>query len=210
MAKPPAKVEAGARELARRDRVLRLALKTHGVPELRRARPNRTHFAELARSICYQQLAGKAAAAIHGRFDALFDGEPTPAAVLAVSMEDLRGVGLSGSKATSILDLAEKVDAGMVELDRMNRLPDDVVVRELTLVRGIGEWTAHMFLMFQLGRLDVWPTGDYGVRNGYSRMYDLPEMLTPKVLEAEGERFRPYRSLVAWWCWRAVDTVTPG
>ncbi len=210
MAKPPAKVEAGARELARRDRVLRLALKTHGVPELRRARPNRTHFAELARSICYQQLAGKAAAAIHGRFDALFDGEPTPAAVLAVSMEDLRGVGLSGSKATSILDLAEKVDAGLVELDRMNRLPDDVVVRELTLVRGIGEWTAHMFLMFQLGRLDVWPTGDYGVRNGYSRMYDLPEMLTPKVLEAEGERFRPYRSLVAWWCWRAVDTVTPG
>ena len=210
MAKPPAKVEAGARELARRDRVLRLALKTHGVPELRRARPNRTHFAELARSICYQQLAGKAAAAIHGRFDALFDGEPTPAAVLAVSMEDLRGVGLSGSKATSILDLAEKVDAGMVELDRMNRLPDDVVVRELTLVRGIGEWTAHMFLMFQLGRLDVWPTGDYGVRNGYSRMYDLPEMLTPKVLESEGERFRPYRSLVAWWCWRAVDTVTPG
>jgi DNA-3-methyladenine glycosylase II len=210
MAKPPAKVEAGARELARRDRVLRLALKTHGVPELRRARPNRTHFAELARSICYQQLAGKAAAAIHGRFDALFDGEPTPAAVLAVSMEDLRGVGLSGSKATSILDLAEKVDAGLVELDRMNRLPDDVVVRELTLVRGIGEWTAHMFLMFQLGRLDVWPTGDYGVRNGYSKMYDLPEMLTPKVLEAEGERFHPYRSLVAWWCWRAVDTVTPG
>jgi DNA-3-methyladenine glycosylase II len=210
MAKPPAKVEAAARELARRDRVLRLALKTHGVPELQRARPNRTHFAELARSICYQQLAGKAAAAIHGRFDALFDGDPTPAAVLAVSMEDLRGVGLSGSKAASILDLAEKVDAGLVELDRMNRLSDDVVVRELTLVRGIGEWTAHMFLMFQLGRLDVWPTGDYGVRNGYSKMYDLPEMLTPKVLEAEGERFRPYRSLVAWWCWRAVDTVTPG
>ena len=77
-------------------------------------------------------------------------------------------------------------------------------------MRGIGEWTAHMFLMFQLGRLDVWPTGDYGVRNGYSKMYDLPEMLTPKVLEAEGERFHPYRSLVAWWCWRAVDTVTPG
>jgi DNA-3-methyladenine glycosylase II len=209
MAKPPAKVEAGARELARRDRVLRLALKTHGVPDLKRARPNRTHFAELVRSICYQQLAGRAAAAIHGRFDALFDGDPTPGAVLALSVEDLRGVGLSGSKATSILDLAEKVDAGLVELDRMNRLSDDVVVRELTLVRGIGEWTAHMFLMFQLGRLDVWPTGDYGVRNGYSKMYDLPEMLTPKLLEAEGERFHPYRSLVAWWCWRAVDTVTP-
>jgi DNA-3-methyladenine glycosylase II len=208
MAKVPAKVEEGARVLAKRDPVLRRALKAHGVPELYRAQPAKTHFAELARSICYQQLAGRAAAAIHGRFAALFEGPPTPQAVLALSMEQLRAVGLSGSKATSILDLAEKVDAGLVELDRMNKLPDDVVVQELILVRGIGEWTAHMFLMFQLGRLDVWPTGDYGVRNGYSRMYDLPEMLTPKVLEAAGVPFRPYRSLVAWWCWRAVDTVT--
>ena len=209
MAKAPPKVEDGARELAKRDRVLRLALKTHGVPDLKRARPGNTHFAELARSICYQQLAGKAAAAIHGRFAALFDGPPTPEAVLALSMEELRSVGLSGSKATSILDLAEKVDAGLVELDRMNRLPDDVVVSELVLVRGIGEWTAHMFLMFQLGRLDVWPIGDYGVRAGYSKMFDLPEMLTPKKLEPEGERFRPYRSILAWWCWRAADTAIP-
>ena len=148
-------------------------LKAHGVPDLKRARPKRTHFAELARSICYQQLAGRAAAAIHGRFAALFDGPPTPEAVLALSMEELRSVGLSGSKAASITDLAEKVDAGLVELDRMNRLSDDDVVRELILVRGIGEWTAHMFLMFQLGRLDVWPTGDYGVRSGYSKMYGL-------------------------------------
>jgi 3-methyladenine DNA glycosylase/8-oxoguanine DNA glycosylase len=208
MAKVPEKVEAGARILAKRDPVLRRALKAHGVPELYRARPAKTYFPELARSICYQQLAGRAAAAIHGRFAALFDGPPTPQAVLALSMEELRGVGLSGSKAASILDLAEKVDAGLVELGRMNKLPDDVVVQELILVRGIGEWTAHMFLMFQLGRLDVWPTGDFGVRSGFSRMYDLPEMLTPKVLEAAGEPFRPYRSLVAWWCWRAADTVT--
>jgi DNA-3-methyladenine glycosylase II len=209
MAKPPAKVEEGARELASRDRVLRLALKSHGVPDLKRARPKATYFPELARSICYQQLAGRAAAAIHGRFAALFDGPPTPQAVLALSMEELRGVGLSGSKATSILDLAEKVDAGLVELDKMGRLSDDDVVRELILVRGIGEWTAHMFLMFELGRLDVWPTGDYGVRAGYSKMYGLPEMLTPKLLQAEGERFRPYRSIVACWCWRATDTVVP-
>jgi len=208
-AKAPTKVEEGARELARRDSRLRAALKAHGVPELRRARPAKTHFAELARSICYQQLAGRAAAAIHGRFAALFDGPPTPEAVLGMSMEQLRSVGLSGSKATSILDLAEKVDAGLVELDRMHRLPDEVVVRELVLVRGIGEWTAHMFLMFQLGRLDVWPTGDYGVRNGFAKMYGLPEMPTPKALQAEGDRFQPYRSLVAWWCWRAVDTVIP-
>jgi DNA-3-methyladenine glycosylase II len=159
--------------------------------------------------VCYQQLAGRAAATIHGRFAALFDGPPTPEAVRALSIEELRAVGLSGSKAASIRDLAEKVEAGLVELERMNRLSDDDVVRELVLVRGIGEWTAHMFLMFQCGRLDVWPTGDYGVRSGFAHMYGLDPMPTPKQLEPLGNRFRPYRSLVAWWCWRAVDTVTP-
>jgi 3-methyladenine DNA glycosylase/8-oxoguanine DNA glycosylase len=209
VAKVPAKVEEGARELAKRDTVLRGALESFGPPDLRRGRPKRTHFAELARMICYQQLAGKAAAAIHGRFDALFDGPPTPDTVLALPMEDLRGAGLSGSKAASIVDLAEKVDMGLVQLERMGRLPDEEVVRELTLVRGIGEWTAHMFLMFQLGRLDVWPIGDFGVRNGYARLYGLKMMPTPKELQPLGDLFQPYRSLVAWWCWRAADTVTP-
>jgi 3-methyladenine DNA glycosylase/8-oxoguanine DNA glycosylase len=209
VAKVPAKVEEGARVLARRDKVLRGALKSFGPPDLRRGRARRSHFAELARMICYQQLAGRAAAAIHARFDALFDGPPTPDTVLALPMEELRGAGLSGSKAASIVDLAEKVDVGLVQLDRMGRLPDEEVVRELTLVRGIGEWTAHMFLMFQLGRLDVWPVGDFGVRNGYGRLYGLDPMPTAKQLDPLGEPFRPYRSLVAWWCWRAVDTVTP-
>ena len=209
MANPPAKVQDAARAVAKRDPVLKAMLRAHGVPDLHRARPAKTHFAELARMICYQQLAGRAAKAIHGRFAALFDGPPTPGAVLALSMEQLRAVGLSGSKAASIQDLAEKVDAGVVELERMNRLPDDTIVRELVLVRGIGEWTAHMFLMFQCGRLDVWPIGDYGVRNGFGHMYGLDPMPTPKQLEPLGEPFRPYRSIVAWWCWRAVDTVVP-
>ncbi len=204
-----AAVEEGARVLARRDRVLARMLREHGVPELHRRRPRRPHFAELARMICYQQLAGRAAAAIHGRFEALFDGPPTPDAVLALPFEILRSVGLSTAKATSIRDLSEKVEAGLVELDRVARLPDDEVVRELVLVRGIGEWTAHMFLMFQMGRLDVWPTLDFGVRSGFARMYQLDAMPTPKQLASEGERFRPYRSLVAWYCWRAADTVTP-
>lgn len=204
-----AAVEEGARMLARRDRVLARMLREHGVAELHRRRPRRPHFAELARMICYQQLAGRAAAAIHGRFEALFDGPPTPEAVLALPFETLRGVGLSNAKATSIRDLAEKVEQGLVELDRVARLPDDEVVRELVLVRGIGEWTAHMFLMFQLGRLDVWPVLDFGVRTGFARMYQLDAMPTPKQLAAEGDRFKPYRSLVAWYCWRAADTVTP-
>jgi len=205
----PAKVQEAARVLAKRDPVLKRMLKEHGVPELRRARPNRTHFAELCRMICYQQLAGRAASVIHGRFAALFDGPPTPEAVLALSMEELRSVGLSGSKAASITDLAEKVDAGVVELDRMNRLSDEQVVQELVLVRGIGEWTAHMFLMFQCGRLDVWPSGDFGVRNGFARMYGIEPVPTPKQLGPVGDPYRPFRSLVAWCCLRVADTVTP-
>jgi 3-methyladenine DNA glycosylase/8-oxoguanine DNA glycosylase len=203
-------VASAVEDLARRDRVIRRMVATHGPPDLRRGRPRRPHFAELARMICYQQLAGRAASAIHARFVDLFDGDPTPEAVLAADGAALRAAGLSASKAASIRDLAEKVEAGLVALDRVSRLPDDEVVRELTLVRGIGEWTAHMFLMFQLGRLDVWPTLDYGVRNGYARLYGLAELPSARELAPLGERFRPYRSLVAWYCWRAVDTVVPG
>jgi len=195
--------------LTRRDPQLRALVRVVGPCTMGWDRTRRPHFAELARMICYQQLAGRAASVIHGRFAALFDGPPTPDAVLALSMETLRSVGLSGSKAASITDLAEKVDAGLVELDRMNRLSDEQVVRELVLVRGIGEWTAHMFLMFQCGRLDVWPIGDFGVRSGFARLYGLEPMPTPKQLEPAGDPYRPYRSLLAWWCCRAADTTTP-
>jgi len=209
MARRAEVLEEAGRVLTRTDPVLARMVKEHGVPELRYRRGRRPHFAELARMICYQQLAGRAAAAISGRFEALFDGPPTPEAVLALPIETLRGVGLSGAKTASIRDLAEKVEAGLVELDRMGRLSDAVVVQELTLVRGIGEWTAQMFLMFQLGRLDVWPVLDLGVRMGHARLFGLAEPLTPKALEAEGDRFRPYRSIVAWYCWRSAETVLP-
>jgi DNA-3-methyladenine glycosylase II len=178
----------------------------HGPADLRRARPRRTHFAELARAICFQQLAGAAARTIHGRFEASLDGDVTPEGVLALSVETMRAAGLSGNKTASIRDLAEKVLAGEVELDRVAKLSDDKIVEELTLVRGIGRWTAEMFLMFQLGRLDVWPTGDLGVRKGYAVIHGRPSMPTPKVLEDLGEPLRPYRSLAAWYCWRAADT----
>src|SRR2546423_1168150 len=161
-------IEKGARVLAKRDPVMARMLRTHGVPDLRRRRPRRPHFAELARMICYQQLAGRAAAAIHGRFEGLFDGPPTPEALLALPVEDLRAAGLSGAKAASIRDLAEKVQAGLVQLNRVARLPDDEVVRELVLVRGIGEWTAHMFWISGRGRLVVCQTLVWGVRAGFA------------------------------------------
>jgi DNA-3-methyladenine glycosylase II len=181
-------------------------IETFGAADLRRARPRRTHFAELVRAICFQQLAGAAARTIHGRLEAALDGDVTPEAVLALPVETMRAAGLSANKTASIRDLAERVLAGEVELDRVARLSDEKIVTELTLVRGIGRWTAEMFLMFQLGRLDVWPVGDLGVRKGYGIIHGLADMPTAKELEALGDPLRPYRSLAAWYCWRAADT----
>ena len=177
-----------------------------GPCELRRGRPRRTHFAELVRAICYQQLAGAAARTIHGRLEVALGGDPTPEAVLALPMSELRVAGLSGNKAASVRDLADKVSAGEVELDRVARLPDAEIVRELTLVRGIGRWTAEMFLIFQLGRLDVWPVDDLGVRKGFARLYRLDPVPTPKLLEPLADPLRPFRSIAAWYCWRAADS----
>jgi DNA-3-methyladenine glycosylase II len=147
--------------------------------------------------------------AIHGRFAALFDGHPTAEAVLATSIDQLRAVGLSGAKAASIADLALKATDGTVPLDRLDELSDAEIVRRLVAVRGIGRWTAQMFLLFQLQRPDVWPADDYGIRKGFAVIHDLATPPTPKALEALGEVYRPYRTIAAWYCWRAVDTVRP-
>jgi DNA-3-methyladenine glycosylase II len=163
------------------------------------------YFASLARSILYQQLAGRAAAAIHARFVDAIGGEVTPGAVLAVAPEALRSAGLSSAKAAAILDLATKAVDGTVPLDALDKLDDEDIIIRLSAVRGIGRWTAEMFLMFELQRPDVWPVDDYGVRNGWTLIYSLPELIKPRELRAQGERFRPYRSLAAWYCWRAVS-----
>lgn len=204
---PRASLSAAAAEVARRDPVMAELIQRAG--RFRLPRPTTDHFGALAESILYQQLAGAAAAAIHQRFEALFDGYLSPEAVLALPEERLRGAGLSGSKAASIRDLAAKVADGTVPLEHINRLPDQKIIERLTVVRGIGRWTAEMFLIFQLRRLDVWPVDDYGVRKGYSLVYALPQLLTPKQLHSEGERFRPYRTVVSWYCWRAVDAALP-
>src|SRR5882762_10400373 len=194
--------QQAAEFLARHDRVMANLMKRTGPFHL--PRPSRGHFAAIAESILHQQLAGAAAAAIHGRFVALFDGDLSPEAVLAVSARKLRAAGLSWSKVAAIRDLAAKVVDGTVRLHRIGRLPDEDIVTSLSVVRGIGQWTAEMFLIFQLRRLDVWPVGDYGVRKGYALAYGLPTLPTPKELQALGERFRPYRTVAAWYCWRAV------
>jgi DNA-3-methyladenine glycosylase II len=199
---PRTTFSAAAAEVARRDRVMAKLMKRAGPFRL----PRRTgdHFTTLAESILYQQLAGAAAAAIHRRFMALFGGHLSPEAVLALPPEKLRAAGLSGSKVASIRDLAAKVADGTVPLALLGRLPDEEIITRLSVVRGIGRWTAEMFLIFQLRRLDVWPVEDYGIRKGYSLVYGLRDLLTPKQLHAKGERFRPYRTVAAWYCWQAV------
>lgn len=165
------------------------------------------YFAALARSIMFQQLAGRAAAAIHGRFVDTVGGKVTPTAVLAAPPQALRAAGLSGNKTAAILDLATKATDGTVPLDELGKLEDEEIITRLSSVRGIGRWTAEMFLMFELGRPDVWPVDDYGVRNGWTLIHSLPAIIKPKDLLQEGERFRPYRSFAAWYCWQAVAVL---
>jgi DNA-3-methyladenine glycosylase II len=171
--------------------------------------PDGDYFNSLARAIVYQQLAGRAARAIHGRFVALYAGQPTAHAILHTPVDDLRGAGLSGAKAISIRDLALKSTDGTVPLERLDELSDDDIVARLSTIRGIGRWTAEMFLLFQLRRPDVWPVDDFGVRKGFAHIHALAEPPKPKALQALGDVYRPFRSAAAWYCWRAVDTVLP-
>jgi len=191
-------------ELAQLDPIMAALIAEHMPPQLTTRRTGQSRFEQLAEAICYQQLAGKAAESIWKRVRALVDGPFTPEAVLAVGPEALRSAGFSGSKVASLLDLAEKVAEGTVRLDRIGRLGDDDVVEHLTVVRGIGRWTAEMFCIFTLGRLDIWPVGDLGVRAGYARAYGLDDLPSAKELEPLGDKFRPYRTLAAWYCWRVV------
>jgi DNA-3-methyladenine glycosylase II len=202
--RPVSSWPAAADILAERDPVMHRLVAEAGPPHVRP--PAETHFAALVRSVLYQQLAGPAAAAIHGRLIAALAGEVTPEQVLALPAGTLRSVGLSGNKAASVQDLAAKVLDGTVVLDppRLRAESDAEVVARLTTVRGIGKWTAEMFLMFQLRRLDVWPTGDLGVRKGFGLAWEIATP-TAKQLEPLGDPHRPYRSVVAWYCWRAAE-----
>jgi len=191
--------------LSASDPVLAALVARHGPPPRRRPVRSDRRFESLVETIVYQQLAGRAAATIHGRLLAALDGAVTPDAVLAAPDELLASCGLSRAKAASIRDLADQVSSGAVVLERIGRLPDQEVEDHLIRVRGIGPWTAQMFLLGTLGRLDVWPTGDYGVRAGFARAWGLGQIPTPNELSELGEPFRPYRSLVAWYCWRVVD-----
>jgi len=165
------------------------------------------YYESLVRSIVYQQLSGKAAATIYGRFIDLFDAKsyPRPKEVLAVPHETLRSVGLSNQKATYILDLSDKWDKGELDLSDPDKMSDTQVSAELIKVKGIGQWTADMFLMFTLVRPDVFPLGDLGIQKGLMGLNKMDRLPTPKEMEVEAEKWRPYRTVAAWYLWKIVD-----
>jgi DNA-3-methyladenine glycosylase II len=200
---------AAIEEVAARDPVLAHLVALVG-PIHYRPRSSDGHFGALVRSIVFQQLAGRAAQAILGRVIGAVGGELTPEALAAVPDETLRAAGLSANKVKSLRDLSAKVLDGTVDLNASSRRSDEEVIASLVTVRGVGTWTAEMYLMFELRRLDVWPVDDLGVRQGYGLAWGLAPPPLAKELAPLGDRFRPYRSIVARYCWEAVALFRGG
>ena len=168
-------------------------------------------FYSLLRSIVYQQLAGSAAAAILARVDELFpDALATPEQIAAVPEKKLRAAGLSKNKALAVKDLAAKTLDGTVPDGKIiDAMSDEEIIERVIEVRGIGRWTVEMLLIFRLGRTDVLPVDDYGVRKGFQRIYRLPDLPTKQQMLKKGEKWRPWRSIASWYLWRAAETAKP-
>ena len=196
------------RTLARADPALGAAMKrVASYPDFSTASRRFSNFHYLSRAIVYQQLAGAAAKTIYGRVRALTPGRgfPKPAEILAMSEARLRSAGLSGNKIKAITDLAERVETRSLKLRGVARLPDEEIVERLTVVWGIGEWSAQMFLLFKLGRLDVMPTTDLGVQEGLRRLDGLDERPKPGEVLERSEPWKPLRSVASWVLWRLCD-----
>lgn len=200
-------LETAVAHLKKRDPTLSVVIDTHPLPTFT---PHSRYYQELVESIVSQQLSVKAADTILQRFKALFGTEfPTPAAILENDIETYRAVGLSRQKATYIRDLAEKVLDGSVQFEHLDQRTNDEIIGELTRVKGVGVWTVHMFLMFCMGRLDVLPTGDLGIRNGIQALYGFTEKPSPEVMEAVAVKnnWHPYETVASWYIWRSLNNT---
>jgi 3-methyladenine DNA glycosylase/8-oxoguanine DNA glycosylase len=206
-----AKTSEGLRALAS-DPTLRRIIDRVGPPRIAR---HRDRFGALVRAIVYQQLSGKAAGTIHRRFvEACASGRragrgPRPEEILGTNLSALRSAGLSRQKIAYLKDLAGRTSDGRLPLERLGRMDDEEIIKTLTAVKGIGRWTAEMFLIFSLGRPDVWPVDDLGLRKGVTKAYRLMEMPSPRALTVRGERFRPYRSYATWYFWQSLAPGEP-
>lgn len=194
-----------AQELSRYDPVLAPVIARYGLCPVR---PNRNYYQELVDAIVSQQLSVKAAAAIEQRFRDLFGGQfPTPEQILTKNPDQLRAIGLSYAKGRYVQDLAQHIIDGKVRFDHLDSLSNGQVITELTAVKGIGEWTAHMFLLFCMARSDVLPVGDLGIRNGIRQLYDLANSPTPTDIQqlAKTNRWHPFESIASWYIWQSLD-----
>ena len=199
-----AKMRKIVREIAGIDQRFIKVIDSSELCDLGISNPERSHFESLVSSVISQQLATAAARTIKERF-ALECGKITPKNVAAMDLSQLRAAGLSGAKSKTIQGLATAALERSVDFKNLHEMSDDDVYRDLTALWGIGPWTVDMFMMFQLGRLDIWPTGDLGVRRGWEKIHKLKSEITPDELFKKGDKFKPHRSIVAWYCWRALD-----
>ncbi|MEX1995670.1 MAG: DNA-3-methyladenine glycosylase [Candidatus Saccharimonadales bacterium] len=199
------KLQSAQKHLSKNDRTLAKAIKTYGDCQLR---PHKDHYGELVSGIVGQQLSIKAAAAIWQRVLALSDGKmPTPQQLLKTDVETLRSIGLSYAKASYVQDLALHIIDGRLDMDHIAKLPNEEIMSQLTAVKGIGEWSAHMFMLFGLGRLDILPVGDLGIKKAAMNLYGLKELPDRIALEALSSRnsWKPYESVAAWYLWKSLE-----
>jgi DNA-3-methyladenine glycosylase II len=193
-------------EIAARDKKLARIIAAHPLCTIGRVEKPVTHFESLVESVISQQLAVKAAETIYLRVKKLAGGKVTPARIASITERDMREAGVSGAKFRTIQGIASAALTKEIKINSLHAIKDDEeIFTQLTSLWGVGPWTVDMFMIFQLGRLDIWPTGDLGVRRGWEKIYALADEITPKELEVKGEKFRPYRSVVAWYCWRALN-----
>jgi len=203
----PDSFQQAAKHLTAKDPVLAAVIKNAPAPSYV---PHKNYYQELVESIISQQLSVKAAATILKRFKELFQKEfPTPEDILATEIEELRGVGLSRQKASYIKDVATRVLDGSIQFSHLDSLSNQEVIDELIQIKGVGVWTVHMFLLFCMGRLDVLPIGDLGIRNGIQKLYDLPEKPTPEdiAMVALNNKWHPYESVASWYVWHSLDNT---
>lgn len=194
-----------ADHLAENDPVLKQIISSSGLCNLQ---PHKNYYQELVQSILGQQLSVKAAAAIESRFIALFEGSfPSPEQILDKTIEELRAVGFSRAKANYIQDLAQHVLDGRLKFDEIDSMSNEEILTLLTDIKGIGEWTAHMFLIFCMGRLDVLPVGDLGIRNGIRKLYNLDNLPTPQDITelSVQNHWHPYEAVASWYIWHSLD-----
>jgi DNA-3-methyladenine glycosylase II len=195
-----------AQEISARDKRLARVIDAHPLCTIGRNPKPVTHFEALVESVISQQLAVKAADTIYGRVKDLTKGRMVPGRIVDISEAVMRAAGVSGAKFKTIQGLADAALSKKIKINTLHEIDDDqLIFDQLTSLWGIGPWTVDMLMMFQLGRLDIWPTGDLGVRRGWEKIYALTDEIEPKALDKKGEKFRPYRSVVAWYCWRALS-----